>query len=165
MNAEFLSQSISSCINNDEGGFWRVRWNSSRRFYAPFIKMIWMTEGSSRGIKSATQHGNLRTATWRIALRQNGSLSSFSRGGGGRPLSGCNGRKGFWNMSRSCARKVLCTHLRVFAAAHDYASFFLFIPTTVDFDILIDESKYFKLNRADELRGISGDHGAMRNLK
>lgn len=72
MNAEFLSRLVS-CINNGEVVF--GEYAEVRRFYAPLIKMIWTTEGSSRGIKSTTQnsltYGNVTyriTAKWLFVL-------------------------------------------------------------------------------------------------
>lgn len=125
----FFSRLVS-CINSGEVIFGE---------YDETHPVVFTRRSSGRSERRRDLHAGLNrlhrmalhTATWRIALRQNGSLSSFSRGEGGRSLSGCNGRKGFWNMSRSCARKVLCIHLRFFctiAAASDYAivSSFLF---------------------------------------
>lgn len=133
-----LENSLSSSINFFPYEPRGPRKVSDEKFILPFLRVAHQGERRRRNLHARLNqlHRNgLRTATWHIALRQNGSLSSFSRGEGGRPLSGCNGRKGFWNMSGSCARKVLCTHIylsdilrRCTIAARertpDYTSFF-----------------------------------------
>lgn len=139
--AEFLPRSIfPSCIPTR----FSSPPSSSRRWRCENSRSTVFTRRSSKRLEWWNLHAGLNRLhrmafvrqTWHIALRQNGSLSPFSRAEDGRALSGCNGRKGILKYEQELRQKgPVCIHTRsilrrcTIVAARDYASLILFIRT------------------------------------